>query len=174
MSFYGDNFGFRRSDESMAVAEGRFRTPATGNKLRQGSAVEINPASAGYMKQSATATTPVVGFHGILVQEEDQIAALYDVAGRTTDQFGTCKKNTLSVIRCGAGTKVWFKNTAEKTGHDGEVVAAVTMGTFTGVVVGDLLTWDGSKWVETSSANAWMKVTAVSTASDYVEAVLLF
>lgn len=178
MSFYGNNFGFRRSDESMAVAEGRFRTPATGTKLRLGTAVEIDPSSAGFMKASGATTTPVTGFHGFLVQEEDQILGLYDLAHRTTDDFGSAKLNTYSVIRGGAGTKVWFKNTASTTAHDGTVRAAVTMGVFSGLAVGDWLTWDGTQWIKATvtsgvPANAWFKVTALS-GTTYVEAVCLF
>lgn len=173
-STYGDNFGFRRSDESMAVREGRFKTPASGDPLRIGTAVEIDPDEPGYMKASAAATDPQVGFHGLLVQEEDHISELRDVPGRTSDDYGFAKRDKYSIIWSGRGTKVWFKNTPEKVGFDGYTHDAVDMGTFTGVEVGDLLTWNGTKWVATASANAWMKVTAVSDAADYVEAVLIF
>ena len=36
-SDYGLHFGFRRSDETLRVSEGRFRTPVTGTALLIGS-----------------------------------------------------------------------------------------------------------------------------------------
>ncbi len=171
-SDYGLNFGFRRSDESMATAEGRFKTPAGGSALKLGTAVEIDPASAGYVKTSATATTPVVGFHGLLVQEDSHLFDYYARDWKDSSDLGLAKKNTLCIIRSGAGTKVWFKNTAETTSGDGTVTAAVSMFTQGSLAVGDLLTWNGTVWVETASANPWLKVTHVET--DFLEAVLVF
>lgn len=172
-SDYGRNFGFRRSDESSAVREGRFKTPV-GSAFLQGSAVEIDPASPGYLKQSADAVTPETGYHGLLVQEDAHLGSVYamDVANHDSFSLGVCKPNKLSVIWSGP-SKVWLKNTASQTRADGRSISAVTIVVTTSLAVGDLLKWDGSKWVETATrAEAWMKVTAVS--SGYAEATLLF
>jgi len=47
----------------------------------------------------------------------------------------------------------------------------VTLVTMTGVLVGDRLGWDGTKWVE-NATQPWMVVTLV--ANNYCEAVLTF
>jgi hypothetical protein len=172
-SDYGLNFGFRRSDESMSTAEGRFKTPVADNALKLGTAVEINPASTGYVKVSAAAQTPVAGFHGLLVQEDSHLFDYYARDWKDSADLGLAKKNTLCIIRGGAGTKVWLKNTAETTSGDGTVTAAVAMFTQGSIAVGDTLTWNGTLWVEATPGTAeWMKVTHVET--DFLEAVLVF
>jgi hypothetical protein len=173
-SDYGLNFGFRRSDESMATREGRFKTPATGNPLRIGTAVEIDPAEPGYMKQSAADAAPVSGLRGLLVQEEShlQVIGTFDVPGHDSYDLGLAKLDQLSVIWAGVGTKVWFRNTAAYS-RGTRSKAAVTMVDLTGVNVGDQLGWDGSKWVKSDvDTPGWLTVTATST--DYCEAVVTF
>jgi hypothetical protein len=170
-SDYGLNFGFRRSDESMAIAEGRFKTPAGGSALKLGTAVEIDAATPGYVKTSATATTPVGGIHGLLVQEDSHLFDYYARDWKDTADLGLAVKNTLCIIRGGAGTKVWLRNTPETTSGDGTVTAAVTMFTQGSIAVGEGLTWNGTLWVEGAS-NVWMRVTHVET--NYLEAVLVF
>jgi hypothetical protein len=172
-SDYGLNFGFRRSDESMSTAEGRFKTPVGGSALKLGTAVEIDPASEGYVKTSATATTPRTGFHGLLVQEDAHLFDYYARPWKDSADLGVATKNTLCIIRSGAGTKVWLKNTAQTTSGDGTVTAAVNMFTQGSIAVGDTLTWNGTLWVEATPGTAeWMKVTHVETG--YLEAVLVF
>lgn len=172
-SDYGLNFGFRRSDESMATREGRFKTPATGTELRQGSAVEIDPANAGYLKQCAANPAPVTGLRGLLVQEDSHIFSAFQEMGHDSYSLGLAKLNTLSVMWAGVGTKVWFRNTPART-RFGRTAPAVTIVTLTGVVVGDSLGWDGTKWVEGNGGTIpnWLTVTSVST--DYCEAVVTF
>lgn len=172
-SDYGLNFGFRRSDESMAIREGRQKTPASGTALLLGTAVQLDPASPGYLKQCAAAAVPVPGFAGLLVQEESHLGDIFTAApalGHDSLDLGTAKKDQLSTIWSGAGTKVWFKNTlAYSRGNRSK--GAVTMVTLAGVAVGDDLGWDGTKWVE-NSTQPWMRVTLV--AANYCEAVLTF
>lgn len=172
-SNYGRNFGFRRSDESYRISEGRLRTPATGT-FRIGQLVEIDPAAPGYLKAAAANAVGSGGTVGLLVQEEQFIGSIYGqgVEFYDSNNLGVAKNNTLSVLTCGAGTKVWFQNTAAETRADGRSLAAVTMVTLTGVAVGDYLTWDGSKFVEGTEANSMLRVTAVDVAKGYVEAVL--
>lgn len=173
MSDYGLNFGFRRSDESMRRSEGRFRTPV-GSALMLGTMVEIDPASAGYLKASAANGLLVTGFRGLLLQELDFERSYYESGPDTLDSFqkGVAKPNRLSVITSGAGVKVWFKNTAGVTRADGRVIAARTLATVTGVAVGDFMGWDGAKWVE-DAVNKVMQVTDVNVAAGYFEATLL-
>jgi len=174
-SDYGLNFGFRRSDESGRHSEGRFKTPV-GSALLLGTAVEIDPASAGYLKQSATNATPVPGKSGLLLNEENFLRGTYDVMGYDSFDMGTAPADSLSVITYGTGTKVWFKNTAGQTRADGRVISAVTMFTAAGLVVGERLGWDGSKWVESDGTTIphWMVLTSVDVSGGYVEAVLTF
>jgi hypothetical protein len=178
VSDYGLNFGFLRSDESSrSAAEGRFKTPV-GSSLLLGTMVEIDPASPGYLKQSAADAEVVTGYCGLLLQELEWDRSIYESEAGLVDTLmkGVAKANRLAVITSGAGTKVWFKNTSSVTRADGRVVAGRTMATLTGVAVGDQLGWDGSKWVEvngTTINNAVMKVTAIDATKGLVEAVLL-
>jgi len=174
-SEYGLNFGFRRSDESGRNSEGRFKTPVSG-AIRLGSAVEIDPASPGYLKKSAANAVPTPGKSGLLVQEENFIRNTYDVVGYDSYDNGVALLDKLSVITYGTGTKVWFKNTGAETRADGRVITAVTMVTVAGLIVGDYLGWDGSKWVESDGDPTpnWMVVTNVDVDTGYVEAVLQF
>lgn len=183
-SDYGLNFGFRRSDESMATREGRFKTPATGDPLLIGTAVQIDPANAGYMKQADANEAPLSGAHGLLVQEESHIPDLFNqvlMNGHDSYDLGLAKKDQLSVIWAGVGTKVWFRNTAayNRGGRSKDEVLIVDL---TGVSVGDQLGWNGSKWVKSDGTTTphWLTVTAVSAGSDpdgpgaYAEAVVTF
>jgi hypothetical protein len=176
-SEYGLNFGFRRSDESVRLSEGRFRTPIAGSALLIGTAVQIDPAAPGFLKVCAAAAPLVPGFAGILVQEELMFGSIYgqDVSLLDSFSYGVAKKNCLSVVSTGAGTKVWFKNTGAQTRADGRDISAVTIwDTTTGSpVLGDSLGWDGTKWAKTATAAAqWMTITSISTANGYGEGVL--
>ena len=173
-SNYGPNFGFRRSDESMAIREGRLRTPATGT-FRIGTLVAIDPANPGFLKAAAANAVGRGGTVGLLVQEEAHIQSIYGAEhyDSYSSRYSIAKNNTLSVIWAGSGTKVWFRNTGAQTRADGRSVSAVTMVDLTGVAIGDYLTWDGSKYVEGTSANSMLQVTAVDTAAGYCEAVLV-
>lgn len=179
MSDYGLNFGFLRSDEHVRVSEGGFKTPASSSLLL-GTMVEIDPASEGYLKQCATNPTMITGFRGLLLQEHQWDRSIYEAGalgegGNALDSFqiGVAKANVRSIITNGAGVKVWFKNTAASDRADGRHIDAVTMATLTSVAVGDVLGWDGSKYVKVAGGvtNALMKVTAIN--GSYVAAVLL-
>ena len=175
-SDYGLNFGFRRSDESMATREGRFKTPADSAYLL-GTAVEIDAANAGYLKQSAANAEPVSGLRGLLVQEDNFLGSVFEAApflGHDSLDLGEAKPDTLSVMWAGVGTKVWFKNTGAYSRY-GRTKAAVSIVDLTGVSVGDQLGWNGSKWVKAvaDTTPGWLTVTAVS-GTDYCEAVITF
>lgn len=173
-SDYGLNFGFRRSDESVRVAEGRFKTPASGSALLLGTAVQIDSANAGYLKACAANAPLLTGFSGLLVQEEIQFRSIYENTILDSFSLGVAKLNKLSVITSGPGTKVWLKNTPAQTRADGRVISAVNIWTTTGVGVGDYLGWTGSAWAKTTTAGQqWMVVTQVNASAGYVEAVLV-
>lgn len=174
-SDYGLNFGFRRSDESMATREGRFKTPATGDALRLGVAVEIDPANPGYLKVSAANAAPVSGLRGVLVQEESHIGSVFDGStyGHDSLDLGVAKKDQLSVMWAGVGTKFWFRNT-DAYSRGTRSKEAVQMVDLTGVGVGDQLGWDGSKWAKADvDTPGWLTVTHLSS-DDYCEAVSTF
>lgn len=173
-SDYGLNFGFRRSDESMATREGRFKTPVDGDLLRQGSAVELDPANPGYLKVAAAGVPGVSGLRGLLVQEESHLGSVFDAApylGHDSYDLGLCKKDQLSVMWAGVGTKVWFKNTPAYA-RGTRTKDPVQMVDLAGVGIGDSLGWDGTKWAASADAG-WLTVTAI-TGTDYCEAVVTF
>lgn len=176
-SDYGLNFGFRRSDESFSIREGRFRTPKTGTELLQGCLVTIDPANPGHLKKAAANAKGVSGLVGLLVQEESHIGSVFEAApylGHDSLDLGTTKNDQPSVMWSGAGVKVWLKNTPAYS-RGNRTKDAVTVVSLTGVAVGDSLGWDGSKFVEADGTTipALMTVTHLS-GTDYVEAVLTF
>jgi hypothetical protein len=174
-SEYGLNFGFRRSDESLRVSEGRFRTPATGSALMIGSCVEIDPANAGFLRVAANGAKPRTGVCGLLVQEEDWNYSIYEASGGDSYTRGVARKNRLSVVTNGPGTKVWFKNTTGVTRADGRTTASVSLVDFTSLVVGSNLKWTGTQWatVAAGDVTAHMEVTSIDAANGYLEAVCL-
>jgi hypothetical protein len=174
-SNYGRNFGFRRSDESVRVSEGRLRTPATGT-FRIGMLVAFDPAAPGYLKAAAANQVGDGATVGLLLQEEQFIGSIYGqgVEHYDSNNLGLAKNNTLSVITSGAGTKVWFQNTGAETRADGRVLSAVTMFTPGTLAILDYLAWDGTKFVEgTDETDSMLRVTAVDLTAGYCEAVLI-
>jgi len=177
-SDYGLNFGFRRSDESMATREGRFKTPATGTPLLLGTAVRLDAAAEGRLKVCPANEAPLSGVHGLLVQEESHLGSIFTASphlGHDSLDLGTAKLDQLSTMWAGVGTKVWFKNTAVYN-RGTRSKAAVTMVTLTAVALGDQLGWDGTKWVKADGATVkpWLSVTNIVSAAGYCEAVVQF
>lgn len=173
-SDYGRNFGFRRSDETVRVSEGRFKTPASGSALLLGTAVAVDPSTPGYLKVCAANDPLVTGFSGILVQEEIHLPSIYQSSILDSYDIGVAKKDRLSVVTSGPGTKVWFQNSTSQTRADGRSISGVTIWVTTGVGVGDYLGWNGTAWAKTTTAvQQWMVVTAVNTTTGYVEAVMV-
>lgn len=170
-SDYGLNFGFRRSDESVRATDGRLKVPATGT-FRLGSLVTYDPAAIGYIKAAAANEVGEGATVGLLVQEEIWDRSIYQTQHLDSYGLGVALNSRPAVITSGAGTKVWFQNTAEITRADGRVIPAVTMATLTAVVVKDYLVWNGTTWVEGAAADAMLRVTAVDITAGYVEAVL--
>lgn len=173
-SDYGLNFGFRRSDETLAVREGRFRSPKSATVL-QGQLVMLDKDNPGYLKVAPANTNPVTGLVGLAVQEEAHLGSVFEAApfqGHDSIDLGTCKRDAPTVMWSGVGTKVWFKNTPDYdrgTRHKDAVQFIDT----TGLVIGDSLAWDGAKFVKSGSGlPALMTVTHLG--AEYAEAVLTF
>ena len=173
-SDYGRNFGFRRSDETVRVSEGRFKTPATGSALLLGTAVSIDPATPGYLKACAANDPLVTGYSGLLLREEIHLPSIYQSSILDSYDIGVAKKDRLSVVTSGPGTKVWFQNTSSQTRADGRSIAGVSIVVTASTAVGDFLGWNGTAWAKTVTAvQQWMVVTAINATTGYVEAVLI-
>lgn len=184
-SDYGLNFGFRISDESVRLSNGRYRTPATGTPLLMGTAVKIDHANPGYLKPCDANDDMQPYSAGILLQEEGFDRSVFEKTRVDSFDLGYTYRGRLSVITTGAGTKVWFKNTDAQTRIDGREIPAITM--FNAAAVGagpalnlatgvDTLGWDGTTWVVvdgTAVTEAWMRVTEYDAAKKYLEAVFL-
>lgn len=175
-SSYGQNFGFTRSDESVRWSEGGYRVPAVGT-FKLGTVVQVDPAAPGYLKQAGSNVAPAPGYVGLLVQELEWDRSIYESSVDTLDswQMGTAKNSKLAVITAGSGTKFWVRNTLSQTRADGRVIAAVTMVTISGLAAGDVIGWDGSKFVEVSGGvtNALARVLSVNATTLRVDAVLI-
>lgn len=175
-SDYGLNFGFRVSDESRRSSNGRLRTPATGAALRLGTAVEIDPAALGFLKQSASGVKPRTGTAGLLVQEEAWDTTIYEPEEFDSFGLGFAKLNRLSVITNGPGTKVWWKNTAASTRADGRVIAVGTVFVAASVAVGRGWLWNGTAWADggsdPTSALSYGEVTFYDATAGLVEVML--
>lgn len=151
MSEYGPHFEFLDSRLDARWTEGKLRTPV-GSTLLLGSMVEVDPASVGYLKQSAVNAAIKPKICGLLLQElqfEDSIFGL-DPEGFDTYSYGIAKPAKLALITGGSGVKVRLKNIASSTRSDGRVIAAKTTYSATGLAIGDPVGWDGSKFIKTN------------------------
>lgn len=177
-SDYGLNFGFRRSDETLRLSEGRNRTKAgTDGVLLIGTAVEVDYAAGDdTLKQADADVALAPGTSGLVLQELVHERSIYETDASALDSFDINKTrpNRMTVMTSGAGTKVWFKNTAQDTRVDGREIDAVDIVDLTGVAPGDELGWDGTQWAKvngTTVNNGWFVVTEL-LGSDGCEAVL--
>lgn len=178
-SDYGLNFGFRISDESVRLSNGRYRTPATGPQLLHGTAVKIDHDNPGYLIPCEADDEIQPYSAGLLLQEEGFDRSIFEKTRVDSFDLGLTYRNRLSVITTGAGTKVWYKNTEAQNRIDGRDIPAVTMFDPAGIDLAagdDTLGWDGTTWVlvdGTDVTEAWMRVTEFDAAKGYLEAVLL-
>lgn len=172
-SDYGLNFGFRRSDESMAIREGRQKVPAAGI-FKQGECVVLDPANPGFLKRGAANEPAVPGYSGMLIQEEIWDRSIYGRQVLDSFALNEVLNNRLATIWSGAGTKVWFKNTGAQTRVDGRIIAASGLLVApAAIAVGDRLGWDGTGYAEVADGPAAHFVVTLSNGVDYVEAVRL-
>lgn len=170
-SDYGPNFGFRRSDESMrSGTEGRLKVPATGN-FKQGDLVTFDPAHPGFMMKAAANAPIDPGFTGLLIQEDAWDRDLHENGVFSTQDLDIVRLNRLAAIWTGGGLKIWLRNTPEKSNPGQRHRDAVQKIDVTGLAIGDLVGWDGTKYVKTSAATSAIgRATLVSP--DYAEVVL--
>lgn len=171
----------------MAIREGRLKVPATGT-FRQGSLITFDPANLGagtqpsLIKAAADGQIGEGGTVGLLVQEDSHISSVFgaEYIDTFSSRYGVAKNGVLTTLWCGAGTKVWFRNTAAQTRSDGRVIAAVNMVDFTDVVALGYLTWTGTVYAgktgaaaAATAANSMFRVTALDAAAGYLEATLI-
>lgn len=173
-SDYGLNFGFRRSDESMrSGTEGRQKVPAAG-AFTQGDLVTFDPAAPGFIKMAAANDPVLPGFTGLLIQEDVWDIGIHENTILSSQDLDRVLNGRLCAIWTGAGLKVWMKNTPATAKPGQRPRAAVTKVVLTGVAIGDLLAWDGAKFIKAGTPAAGVaRVTLVGSAGDYVEAVLV-
>lgn len=186
-SNYGPHFGVRRWDEDMATREGRFKTPASGSPLLIGSAVEVDFANPGYMKQAAANAVLRPGVAGLLIWEDQflqygPIGSINSPLRRDTSQLAYAMLGKYAVITTGDGCKFWFKNVAARSTPDGYAFPAITpvagLGS-AGVALGDFLGWNGTQWATVGPASgappatAWFQVVSLNDAASTLEATLL-
>ena len=143
---YGRNFGMRSFEN--VVRDARFRVPALGTPLKIGEPVMLDSVTQGYLKPATAAAAPgpntgIVVFEHIQ-NKSDQLTTEYD------SPYDSVPLGVYAQIMHGPGTKVWFKNTAQKTLYDGRVRAAFSFTSGTALAVTDVgkgLIPDGAgKW----------------------------
>lgn len=186
-SNYGLHFGVRRLDENNATREGRYKTPASGNPLLIGSAVELDFANAGFMKQCAANDTLRTGVSGLLIFEDQflqygPIGSIDSPIRNDTAFLSYAMLGKFAVITAGAGIKVWFTNVPARTLPDGYSFPAISpvagLGS-AGVALGDFLGWSGTQWTTVGAAgsaapaSAWFQVVSLNDAAGTLEATLI-
>lgn len=170
-SDYGLNFGFRRSDESMrSGTEGRLKVPADG-VFKQGDLVTFDPANPGFLRKAAANAPIDPGFTGLLIQEDAWDRDLHENSIFSSQDLDIVRNDRLAAIWTGGGLKVWLRNTPEKANPGQRRREAIQKIDVTGLAIGDLVGWDGSKFIKVTAATAAVgRATLVST--DYAEVVL--
>lgn len=183
---YSRNFGMRSFEN--VVRDARFRVPATGTALLIGEPVELDDANPGFLKAATEAAEPGPAC-GIVVyewiQNKNDTLVTYADSPHNTVPLGQYAQ-----MMHGPGTKVWFRNTSQKTLYDGRVQAAVTLldnGSGAAMDLSTLAPGDGlvpagnGRWRRTdgtATANvggtAWLIVEQVNTANGVVEARFAF
>lgn len=112
---YSRYFGMRSFEN--VVRDGRFRVPKTGTPFKIGAPVQIDPANPGRMKAVAEAVSPNAGM-GVVIFEHIQNKS--DALTTTFDSpYDQVPLDQYAQIMHGVGTKVWFRNVANKTLYDG-------------------------------------------------------
>lgn len=178
---YSRNFGFRSFEN--IVRDGRFRTPRTGDAYLIGTAVMVDPATPGYFTRPAAAQ-PATPLCGIVLYEHIQHQGTDMGLTSTHDSpYNTAPPGRYAQMIHGVGTKVWFRNTVDRSMYDGRIQEGVSLVALapdgvTGVptlAVGDFLTpaADGT-FVEGSAANGWLIVEQLNPATGLVEARFRF
>jgi hypothetical protein len=185
---YSRNFGMRSFEN--VVRDGRFRAPRTGTPLKIGAPVQLDAANAGFVEAAADAAAPGPNA-GIAVYEHiqnksDALTTQYDAP------YDQVPNGQYVQVMHGPGTKVWFRNTADKVLYDGRTqtgdylvsngvgggtpVAPTGAADLSTVAIGAGLVPDGAGRFRVADAteSAWMVVEQVNPATGRVEARLTF
>ena len=113
---YSRNFGIRSFEN--IVRDGRFRAPAS-SQLKIGEPVVLDPDRPGFLKQAGDGASPNQGA-GVIVFEHIQPQGR-DAALNTYSDFDFVPAGKYAQMVHGTGTKIWLKNTPQKTMYDGRV-----------------------------------------------------
>lgn len=122
---YSRNFGMRSFEN--VVRDGRFRAPKTGTPFKIGAPVQLNPVApgaAGYGELRAAPSAAAPGPNcGLVIFEHiqnksDALTTVYDAP------HDSVPLGQYAQVMHGAGVKVWFMNTVDKTLYDGRVQPA--------------------------------------------------
>lgn len=182
---YSRNFGMRSFEN--VIRDGRFRTPKTGTPLKIGAPVQLDADNPGFMEPADDGAAPGPNV-GLVVFEHiqnksDALTTQYD------SPYDSVPLGQYAQVMHGPGTKVWFKNTADKTLYDGRVQGggslladSVDLATLT---IGTGLVPDGAgKYRAAADADgagagtalegAWLVVEQVNPSTGRVEARLTF
>lgn len=174
---YSRNFGMRSFEN--VVRKARFKTPATGQPFKIGTAVVVDPDNEGRMKAVTTATAPTA-LSGLVVFEHIQFQGVDTTLVTNHDTpFDLVPQNRHAQIMSGKGAKVWFKNTADAVLYDGRVRSGSTMvaglgGATPSLEVGDYLTPSADGWAAGTATNGWLQVEQVNHAAGLVECRVTF
>lgn len=169
---YSRNFGMRSFEN--IVRNGRFRAPKTGDLIVIGAPVSLDPATPGFFKAAAAAAAPNSA-SGIALFEHIQAKGVDTSLTSTHDEpFNKVPAGNYAQIIHGAGAKVWFKNTTDKTLYDGRTqtgggLIATDIATLN---IGDGLVPDGAgKFrVAATGESAWLTIEQVNPSAGLVEA----
>lgn len=174
MSNYTRNFGMRSFEN--VVRDGRFRVPRTGNPLQIGSPVTLDAANPGFLKVAPSATPPGP-LSGIAIFEHIQSKGVDTFLTTHSDTpFNLIPLGQYTQMMHGPGTKVWFKNTADKPLYDGRVQTGggllASSVDVTAVTIGQGLVPDGSgKFAIAGSGVAhWLTIEQVNPTTGVIEA----
>lgn len=180
---YSRSFGMRSFEN--VVRDGRFRVPSTGTPFKIGAPVMLDPANPGKLKAAAAAAAPGPNC-GIAVFEH--ITVVTDVLTTTSDApYDSVPLGQYAQMMHGAGTKVWFKQTADKTLYDGRTQAGYQflVDSLGSLSIGQGLVPDGAGHYRaaadadgagagTALEPAWLVIEQINTSTGVVEARLTF
>lgn len=172
---YHRSFGMRSFENIVRVA--RFRTPANVTFVI-GEPVMLDSANPGRLKAATAGVAPGANT-GIVVFEHIQMQGI-DAMLNTNSDLATVPAGRYAQMVHGPGTKVWFKNAADKTLYDGRtqdnpalLASSINLNT---LAPGDGLTPDGSSKFKKSSGGdgVWLIVEQVNPSTGVVEARFTF
>lgn len=170
---YSRNFGMRSFEN--IVRDGRFRAPSR-TPLAIGAPVMLDPANPGLLKAATEAAKPTQAA-GLALFEHTMLVGVDPALTTSSDApFNQVPLGAYAQMIHGAGAKVWFKNTADKTLYDGrtqtggELILAADMAT---LAIGDGLVPDGDgklRKADDATEARWLTVEQINTSTGLVEA----